>query len=731
MKSESSSDHYFATSSTYADRFPLSGGYRWARGPALLHLLTSNIPASNRERYETNLKNEILNEIYNGTRHHGSPIEIPDPAWVEDLRRIFLQRFRYPGIGDRKAEIHDAHGTTFSWISDPSVDDRGDGVTFRNWLSDSRPSQSLFWVRGKCGSGKSTFMKYIVQSARLTFPNGEYIVSFFFHGAGTPIQRSLDGFLQSALLQILSQDPGIIPTIAPSRWEALLLFGEDPKPLDLVELQQMLISTIDQRHVRSKVLFIIDALDECEECGSYSEILTLLHKITSCPGVKVCISSRPVPQLRDAISSAPSLTLENCTRRDIEEFVTSNIETQLSITSETSISLSVKQKLVHELTIRASGCFLWAVLVVKLIQKNIADGKGDSDLLRLVKDVPMQLTELYRTFMDELNALQPFVASILRFIVLSEESVSLLRLSFMEMNFPEFVLHQKISPLSREDLYQRARMSIEGIVSKSMGLLEISWPESYHITVGIDTGRCDACVTIIHQSVRIFLEAETAMNASSSSYGSSYDIAARYCAASLSILKLGSIGDLTVPSVSAEPFRCAYAAMFTQTENEEDISRILDELERTCHTLLEAGTVTGESWSAHQVPLKSPTLWCPGDPSVAQENKTSARLQQRVIALCLKYGASKLKELPRKIGQWSGWFREFDGDRPISREGDRKQGHSFVYSQESSSIDVRRDNHRTAKNTTPQITSSSHETTLTGRNTKKGNYQAHFRIIRR
>ncbi|KAI0445650.1 hypothetical protein F4803DRAFT_121510 [Xylaria telfairii] len=726
LKSESSSDHYFAISSTYTDRFPLSGGCRSARGPALLHLLTSNIPASNRERYETNLKNDILNEIYNGTRQPSFPIQIPNPAWVKDRGRIFLQRLCYPGIGDRKAEIHDPHGTTFSWIFNPSVDDRSDSVSFRNWLSNPEPSQSLLWITAKPGAGKSTLMKYIAQAARSTFPDREHIVSYFFHSAGTPIQRSSDGFLRSALLQILSQDPGIIPMIAPSRWEALLLFGEDPKPLDLVELQQMLMSTLDQRHVKSKILFIIDALDECEKHNSYSEILGLLRKIAACPGVKVCISSRPIPQLQDAIDSALSLTLENCTGRDIEAFVAFNIETQLSMTSEASISLSIKQKLAHELTIKASGCFLWVVLVVKSIQRNLTNGKGDTDLLRFVNDIPMQLNGIYRRFMDELNASQPFVASILRFVVLSEEPVSLLRFSFMEMNLPEFVLHQEISSLSREDLYRRAQKSIEGTVSKSMGLLEVSWPESYQITAGIGTGKCEACLTIIHQSVRDFLQAEAALSAPSS-HGSSYDLAARYCAASLSILKLSSIGDLTVPSVSAEAFRCAYVAMFTQTENGDVISRILDELERTCHALLEAGTITGESGFAHQGLLKQPTLWCPSDPSVAQDNKTSAGLQQRVVALCFKYGAARLKELPRGVGQWSGWFREFDNDRLISGEGDVKRGHPFIYSRESSSIKVKKDNELNAENITPQVTNSSDETGLARPNTERRNYQANFR----
>jgi hypothetical protein len=544
------------------------------------------------------------------------------------------------------------------------------------------------------------------------------VASFFFKMVGTPIQRSLAGLLRSVLFQVLSQDPRIIPAVAPSRWEALLVFGEDPKPLDLAELQQMLMSALHQRHAKHKTFIVIDGLDEYEECGRHLEILELLHEITACPGVKVCISSRPLPQIRDVIDSSSSLTLEHCTGRDMEEFITFKIEAQLSMTPEASIGLGIKEKLAHELTTRASGCFLWVALVVESLQEKLANGKKDTDLLRFINEVPVELDGLFRSFLDELDASRPFVASTLRFIAMSEEQISLVRLCLMEMHFSGFVLHQEVSSLSQENLYLRTQMYIKRIVSRSKGLLKVSLFESHHTLEGVGTGGRYAHVNLIHRTAREYLVGKIGSSASFSSHGGSYDLAATYCAASLSLLKISTIGDLTFHSVSAEAIRCAHSATFTKTENEEYILRVLDELDRTCHSLPKAsgfpkpwineeqGEVTCDYLYMHQVPIEEISIWDPINPSVAQDDKISARLRQRVIALYLKYGPDRLREAPTKTRQWPECLRNCISGYPIYQEGDFERDYSLVYPPRPTPTSFSRHNILPTDNITIQATGS-------------------------
>ncbi|KAI0399212.1 hypothetical protein F4802DRAFT_57288 [Xylaria palmicola] len=650
--------------------FPPTSGPRRPRGPMLLHLLTSSIPPSNRERYELNLKNDILAEIYNGTAQLSPPIRPLNASFEKDLQQRFLGSLRYQGMDDWRSATRDAHGTSFSWIFENFDDIRGHNTGFRDWLSNS-DSSALYWIQGKAGAGKTTLMKYILSSVEgfsslhAYSPNStDYqqiedickcfwkanVASFFFNNAGSPIQRTSAGFLRSVLFQVLSQNPGIIPAVAPSRWEALLLFGEDPKPLDVLELRKMLVSTLGERRAKVKTFLFIDGLDESEQSDGHFQIIELLHEIAAYPGVKICISSRPLPQFRDMIDSASSLTLENCTWGDIGNFVGSEIEAQLLITPEASLGLSSKEKLVHELTTKASGCFLWAALVVKSLQADLANGRGDIDLLRFVNDVPTELNALLRSFLVDLDTSQPFLTSAISFIGLSPEPLLFRRLSSMEKNFTNSVLYQDGPYLLREQ-----RQSSERTLFNSKGLLKVNWSRLRSIREGERNRGLDACVSLVHRSVREFLEADIALNAACSSHEGRYDSAARYCAASLSFLQTSSIGGFTPSSISSEATRCAYMAMLTRTENEKGVIRILDELDWTCHTLLQAATPPTPWISADQTATlnsRSPISWIFYDSSVARYDRISENLRRRVTNLYLRYGFAGMRETPMIPDQW-------------------------------------------------------------------------------
>ncbi|KAI1346736.1 hypothetical protein F5Y01DRAFT_319409 [Xylaria sp. FL0043] len=663
-----------------------ASGCKLPFGSMLIHLLTSNIPESSRERCEIDLKCGILEEIYSGATPVSPPISLPDAARERAAKQNFLHRLLYQGMTDRNDEISEAHGTTFSWILEPSVDTRGDGASFRYWLSDldSRP---IFWISGKPGSGKSTLMKFIYKSVSRvnshslrggedstgTSPQLEsqwggdlrvYVASFFFKSTGATIQRSFVGLLRSLLLQILRQDPEIIPSVAPYRWEALLLFGQDPKPFDILELQEMLISALHRRHAPRTFLFI-DGLDECEN-QERSEMLKFLHKIADGPGVKICISSRPLPGLKTRIGSAPIITLEYCTEKDMKDFVTSKMEGQ------SAISGIVKEKLVHELTVKASGCFLWLVLVVKLLEKNLADRMILEDLLNFINELPEDLEGLFQALLEDLKVSQPFVASIVLFVGFSSEPISLLRLSFMDMDSPSFALQQRISSLSQESLNHRVQSSIERIVLKSNGFLETSFPDGYYVSRRIDT---NVSVNLTHETVKRFLDTETALNTPRLGDGSGYDTAALYCAASLSLLKISRIGDLTATSVSTEVVRCVYMAMFTSPENENTVIRILDEVECTCYALLDSavssapwmdmgrGMVKFHSPFADQFDFAKSILLRLVDRLVTRGGKRgrlSARLQERIMSLGSNYVFNRPRETTKNVDEWPEYLSDFN-----------------------------------------------------------------------
>jgi hypothetical protein len=125
----------------------------------------------------------------------------------------------------RQSRIVEAHSKTFDRVFHtryfPLYDPRS-RIMLEHWLS---TKNGLFWVSVKPGLGKSTFMKWLVQSLMTMEILRQWAgiadlvtASFYSWVSGTSIQKSQHGLLRSLLCEILSKCPQLIPTIFPYRW---------------------------------------------------------------------------------------------------------------------------------------------------------------------------------------------------------------------------------------------------------------------------------------------------------------------------------------------------------------------------------------------------------------------------------------------------------------------------------------------------------------------------------
>ena len=64
--------------------------------------------------------------------------------------------------------------------------------------------------------------------------------SFFFWNAGTVMQKSQEGLLQSLLYQILRKCPLLAPIVCPFRWQAADLHRDNSEPWTRSELSEAL-----------------------------------------------------------------------------------------------------------------------------------------------------------------------------------------------------------------------------------------------------------------------------------------------------------------------------------------------------------------------------------------------------------------------------------------------------------------------------------------------------------
>lgn len=146
-----------------------------------------------------------------GLEQHMSRLSIAthDMAYEQEIiKDLEFETFHF-----RQHDIHKAHEETFYWALRAEGRRTECQERLERWFS-TPTDAGVFWVSGKPGSGKSTFMKYVVHSdetiRRLDcWAKGHQVInaSHYLWCRGSPIQISLQGLLRTLLLDIFRQCP--------------------------------------------------------------------------------------------------------------------------------------------------------------------------------------------------------------------------------------------------------------------------------------------------------------------------------------------------------------------------------------------------------------------------------------------------------------------------------------------------------------------------------------------
>ncbi|KAI8302240.1 hypothetical protein K4K59_000578 [Colletotrichum sp. SAR11_240] len=141
-------------------------------------------------------------------------------ASIRDEQGI-LKSLSFEAQPIRHENIPKAYQKTFEWVYQPQSDDQNTVGHFAQWL---KSDEQFFWVSGKPGSGKSTFMKFVAGEARTrgllskwAKANRLVIASHYFWSAGTELQKSEHGLLRNLLYDIFRQCPDLILPICGKR----------------------------------------------------------------------------------------------------------------------------------------------------------------------------------------------------------------------------------------------------------------------------------------------------------------------------------------------------------------------------------------------------------------------------------------------------------------------------------------------------------------------------------
>jgi hypothetical protein len=368
--------------------------------------------------------------------------------------------------------------------------DDEDGPGFVKWLKSDVP---IYWITGLPGSGKSTLMKYLYenpQTQSYVSTNGRTVtmIGYFFHELGASKETSFKSLLAS-ILEALSASFSTLASLFVTYFVELKkrMKNGAGKLLWHERHLKKALELIGQSGVFGTVLLFVDGLDECS--GDHRRQLQFLVPwVQSTQGerltVRLCLSSRPLPEIELRLSAFPECRIHEWTANDISAYVRDKLgHTRKSLAfSDQMPHKHHKGTIVDYLTDtvinKAQGVFLWVELVVNNLIVGIEEGFSDTELKECLDSLPPELEDLYARIFEQIPKDYVHDAMFYFKFVLTRRHLGLLDF-YLATRDPEEALARK-NQASYEDhlTVQHACIRAETrIKSRCRGLLQIKQSE--------------------------------------------------------------------------------------------------------------------------------------------------------------------------------------------------------------------------------------------------------------
>jgi ankyrin repeat protein len=389
---------------------------------------------------------------------------------TQEQRKAFLDSLSFEKIDARLLNIKKAHDRTCNWLFEQ--------LEYKKWLDRDLAYEhhGFLWIKGKPGAGKSTVMKHALLKTKKLLA-GAVIVSFFFNARGSVLEKSTLGMYRSLLLQLLTAIPSL-------QDDFFRMFSQKRKHSDLYEwnieeLQEFLITAArGLEHYR--LVCFIDALDECEE-NEVRELVDFLEglgetAVSSGTSLNICLSSRHYPHIR--IQKGIQLTVEGQGGHDKD--IATYVESKFKVPRSKQMD-DIRAEILN----RASGVFLWVVLVVQMLNKAYDHGQIHA-LRRRLSEIPDELDDLFADILMRDAETRDQSILCLQWLLFSQRPLKREELYYAVLSGTE------PTTLGKWDPAEVSNQTIDRfILSCSKGLAEMSKAK-------------DQTVQFIHESVRDF-----------------------------------------------------------------------------------------------------------------------------------------------------------------------------------------------------------------------------------
>ncbi|KNG52868.1 nb-arc and ankyrin domain-containing protein, partial [Stemphylium lycopersici] len=289
------------------------------------------------------------------------------------------------------------------------------------------------------------------------------------------------------------------------------------------------LKTLLERAIRalgsSSVVCLIDALDECEEEQVRDMVQFFEHigdlAVSNSIRFQVCFSSRHYPHV--TIGNGLELVLEG--QEGHSQDITNYVETELKIGKN-----KIAQQVRAELQEKASGIFMWVVLVVGMLNKEFDDGQVHA-LRRKLKAIPGDLHKLFRDILTRDSHNKERLVLCIQWVLFAKQLLS------PEQLHHALLLSIDSDAISECDPEETTKDDIKRfLLNSSKGLAKT-------------TASKEPRVQFIHESVRDFLLKENGLGKiwpelGSNFQGQSHERLKQYC---LSYIRIDVATPLKIP----------------------------------------------------------------------------------------------------------------------------------------------------------------------------------------
>jgi ankyrin repeat protein len=328
-------------------------------------------------------------------------------------------------------------------------------------------------------------MKFAYSQAKKKALQEGVTASFFFNARGDELEKSTAGMYRSLLLQLLETQPDLQEILDDP--DLVSRYKRPSFTWEIGMLYNLFVEATERLGQRPLNCFI-DALDECDE----DQVRTMIeefenlgqHSVNIGGKLHICFSSRHYPHID--IQRGRQLILEDQVGhgKDLERYVRNKLRAGTG---------KFVKEIETEVLQKAGGVFMWAVLVVAILNKEFSRGRNFAVKKRL-QEIPAELSELFKDILRRDNENMADLLLCIQWILYAERPLKPEEFYFAVMSG----LDPDQALVEWNPEYTTAETMNLFVLSSSKGLAEITRSKNH-------------TVQYIHESVQDFLIKDKAL----------------------------------------------------------------------------------------------------------------------------------------------------------------------------------------------------------------------------